>query len=261
MVPLLAGIAILAHRFLGVEFSSLGFYPTIIALTIYGIMPMLRNTVIGILGVDPAMTEAARGMGMTHGQILRKVELPLAAPVIIAGIRTATVWVVGTATLATPVGQRCLGNYIFSGLQTRNWIAVLFGCVSAAARGGRVRFLDRRPRTCRGRTAPRSRGGGRYNARVDLRVRPFCSRSGRLYAETPAREFGGRGRRGGAGGSEGECRRRRRASGPTIRIGSKAFTEQYILSGLIRWRLKRAGFHRPPDGKPGLGDRVRRLGE
>ncbi len=131
MVPLLAGIAILADRFLGVEFSALGFYPTIIALTLYGIMPMLRNTVTGILGVDPAMIEAARGMGMTPGQMLRKVELRLAAPVIIAGIRTATVWVVGTATLATPVGQRCLGNYIFRGLQTRNWIAVLFGCVSA----------------------------------------------------------------------------------------------------------------------------------
>jgi len=71
-------------------------------------------------------------VGMTERQVLRRVQLPLAAPVIIAGIRTATVWVVGIATLATPVGQRCLGNYIFAGLQTRNWTAVMFGVVAAA---------------------------------------------------------------------------------------------------------------------------------
>src|SRR5262249_9058399 len=82
---------------------------------------------------DPVAIEAARGMGMAPWQLLRVVELPLAAPVIAAGIRTASVWTVGTATLATPIGQPCLGNYIFAGLQTRNWSMLLIGVVAAAA--------------------------------------------------------------------------------------------------------------------------------
>ena len=69
---------------------------------------------------------------MTERQSLFMVELPLALPVIMAGIRTAAVWVIGTATLATPIGQTSLGNYIFSGLQTQNWVSVLFGCAAAA---------------------------------------------------------------------------------------------------------------------------------
>ncbi len=77
--------------------------------------------------------EAARGVGMTPRQSLFRVELPLAMPVIMAGIRTSAVWVIGTATLSTPVGQTSLGNYIFSGLQIENWVSVLFGCVSAVA--------------------------------------------------------------------------------------------------------------------------------
>ena len=69
---------------------------------------------------------------MTPRQSLFMVELPLALPVIMAGIRTAAVWVIGTATLSTPIGQTSLGNYIFAGLQTQNWVFVLFGCVAAA---------------------------------------------------------------------------------------------------------------------------------
>src|SRR6202041_1289844 len=80
----------------------------------------------------PAIVEAARGVGMTDRQRLFMVELPLAAPVIMAGVRTAAVWTIGAATLATPVGQTSLGNYIFTGLQTENWVFVLFSCVSAA---------------------------------------------------------------------------------------------------------------------------------
>jgi len=116
----------------GLGLAAFGFYPAVIALTLYSFLPILRNTVTGIDGVDPAMVEAARGMGMTERQMLLKVQLPLAAPVIIAGIRTSTVWIVGIATLATPVGQRCLGNFIFTGLQTRNWLMVMFGVVGAA---------------------------------------------------------------------------------------------------------------------------------
>ena len=84
-------------------------------------------------GLDPAVLMAAKGVGMTPRQSLFKVELPLAAPLILAGIRTATVWVVGITTLSTPIGQTSLGNYIFTGLQTENWVFVLFGCVAAAA--------------------------------------------------------------------------------------------------------------------------------
>ncbi|MFW6060658.1 MAG: ABC transporter permease, partial [Phycisphaeraceae bacterium] len=100
--------------------SAFGFLPALVALTLYSMLPILRNTVTGLLGVDPASIEAARGLGMTSFQRLWRVELPLALPVIIAGVRTAAVWVVGTATLSTPVGQASLGNYLFSGLQTQN---------------------------------------------------------------------------------------------------------------------------------------------
>lgn len=112
--------------------SQIGFLPAFIALVLYSMLPILRNTVTGILGVDASLIEAARGIGMTESQRLLRVELPLALPVIIAGIRTAAVWVVGTATLSTPVGATSLGNYIFGGLQTQNFTAVLVGCVAAA---------------------------------------------------------------------------------------------------------------------------------
>ena len=78
------------------------------------------------------LLEAAQGVGMTPRQSLFTVELPLALPVMMAGIRTAAVWVIGTATLSTPIGQTSLGNYIFAGLQTQNWVFVLFGCLAAA---------------------------------------------------------------------------------------------------------------------------------
>src|SRR5256886_17153861 len=95
-------------------------------------LPVLRNTIPGVRGVEPAILEAAQGVGMTPRQSLFTVELPLALPVMMAGIRTAAVWVIGTATLSTPIGQTSLGNYIFAGLQTQNWVFVLFGCLAAA---------------------------------------------------------------------------------------------------------------------------------
>ncbi|MCX5743746.1 MAG: ABC transporter permease, partial [Proteobacteria bacterium] len=118
MVPVLAATGLL---------SPFGFPPAVIALTLYAILPILRNAVTGLRGVDPAIVDAARGMGMAPGQIMRQVQLPLAAPVIAAGLRTATVWTVGAATLATPIGQACLGNYLFTGLQTRNFAMLLVG--------------------------------------------------------------------------------------------------------------------------------------
>ena len=116
-----------------VPLIGFGFMPAFVALLLYSMLPIVRNTVTGLMNVDARMIEAARGLGMTPGQQLLRVELPLALPLIIAGVRTATIWVIGIATLSTPVGQPSLGNFIFSGLQTRNWTAVLFGCIGAAA--------------------------------------------------------------------------------------------------------------------------------
>src|SRR5262245_19845887 len=130
--PLLLGISAVTGPVFGFSLPALGFLPTVMALTLYAMLPILRNGVAGLAGVDPAVIEAADAVGMTPRQRLFRVEVPLAAPVVMAGIRTAAVWTIGTATLSTSVGQTSLGNYIFSGLQTENWIFVLFGCVVAA---------------------------------------------------------------------------------------------------------------------------------
>jgi osmoprotectant transport system permease protein len=130
--PLLLALSAASAALFGRGFSALGFLPSLLALTLYSMLPILRNAVAGLQGVDADVREAAAGVGMTNRQMLLEVELPLAAPVIMAGVRTAAVWVIGTATLSTPVGQTSLGNYIFSGLQTENWVSVLFGCAAAA---------------------------------------------------------------------------------------------------------------------------------
>jgi osmoprotectant transport system permease protein len=127
-IPSLALLALMVLLLAG----RVGFLPAFVALTLYSVLPILANTVLGIKGIEPRLTEAARGLGMSERQMLFRVELPLAAPVIIAGIRTATVLVVGTATLATEVGETTLGNYIFQGLNTRDHSATVFGCVCAA---------------------------------------------------------------------------------------------------------------------------------
>src|SRR6476661_7415877 len=131
--PLLLAMAALSERVVGKSFSALGFLPSVLALALYSMLPVLRNTVTGLNGVDTRLSEAARVVGVRKWRLLRDIELPLALPVIMAGIRTSAVWVIGTATLATPIGQTSLGNYIFAGLQTQNWVFVIFGCVAAAA--------------------------------------------------------------------------------------------------------------------------------
>lgn len=132
LVQTIPSIALLAIM-VAVLGGTIGYRPAFIALLVYSMLPILRNTLTGLQGVDPAMTEAARGVGMTARQTLWQVQLPLALPVILAGIRTATVWVVGITTLSTPVGAPSLGNYIFSGLQLRDWPQVYFGCFFAMA--------------------------------------------------------------------------------------------------------------------------------
>lgn len=111
---------------------GIGFTPAVIALTIYGLLPILRNTYTGILGVNPASTEAGIGMGMTSLQVLFMVELPLALSVIMAGIRTATVLLIGVATLAALIGAGGLGDLIFRGISMANQELILAGALPAA---------------------------------------------------------------------------------------------------------------------------------
>ena len=111
---------------------GIGRLPAIIALFLYSLLPIIRNTFTGISQVDPAVREAARGMGMTDWQMLRQVELPLAMSVIIAGVRVATVISVGTATIAAAIGAGGLGVYIFRGLRMNDDTLILAGAVPAA---------------------------------------------------------------------------------------------------------------------------------
>jgi len=105
----------------------------ILALALYALLPLIRNTYADIQGVDPAIVEAGRGMGMTDRQLLFQVELPLALGVIIAGVRVATVISVGLATIAAAIGAGGLGEYIFRGLAMVNNQVILAGAIPAAA--------------------------------------------------------------------------------------------------------------------------------
>lgn len=163
---------------------------------------------------------------MTPSQVLWKVELPLAAPVIIAGIRTATVWVVGIATLATPVGQRCLGNYIFRGLQTRNWTAVVFGCIAAALL---AILLDLLLGAFEKAVKDRKRNLGLAAAAALLVILATG-----ILAPSATEWLASRAEEGGA--------EERGGTRQVVWVGSKTFTEQYILAALITRVLEEAGF-------------------
>jgi osmoprotectant transport system permease protein len=104
----------------------------ILALTLYALLPLIRNTYVGIRGVDAAVVDAARGMGMTDRQVLLQVQLPLALGVIIAGIRVATVICVGLATIAAAIGAGGLGEFIFRGLAMVSDSVILAGAIPAA---------------------------------------------------------------------------------------------------------------------------------
>jgi osmoprotectant transport system permease protein len=219
--PLLLALAALSERLVGASFSALGFLPSVLALALYSMLPVLRNTVAGLNGLDPSLRDAARVVGMRPAQSLREIELPLALPVIMAGIRTSAVWVIGTATLSTPIGQTSLGNYIFTGLQTQNWVYVSFGCVAAAVLALAVdQLLALMEHGVRARSRARVLAGGAGLALVVL------------AALVPLR----------AGA---------RAS---YVVGTEPFTEQSVLGALIGQRLAAAGL--PASRRDGLGSAV-----
>ncbi|HVC41429.1 MAG TPA: ABC transporter permease [Candidatus Saccharimonadales bacterium] len=121
------GLLVLLFAILG-----LGVAPTVIALVVYGLLPVLRNTVTGIQGVDPAAVDAARGMGMTHWQALMRVQVPLASPLVFAGLRTALVLIIGTATLGNFIGGGGLGDVIAAGINNSDRM-VFVGAVMVAS--------------------------------------------------------------------------------------------------------------------------------
>lgn len=126
---------------LSMTYLGIGFQPSVFALWLYALLPILRNTYTGINEVDPAIIEAARGMGMTDTQILFRIELPLALNIIFAGIRTSTVINVGTAALATFIGVRNLGLPIAAGLRVSRHNMVLVGGVLTAVFAIGVDFI------------------------------------------------------------------------------------------------------------------------
>lgn len=109
-IPALALLAIM------IPFFGIGKLPAIIALFLYSLMPILRNTYVGLMGVNPDTIDSARGLGMTNMQLILKVDIPLAMPVIMAGIRLSAIYVIAWATLASYIGAGGLGDFIFNGL-------------------------------------------------------------------------------------------------------------------------------------------------
>lgn len=222
MVPLLGG--------------QIGFWPAFTALTLYSILPILRNTIVGLRGVDAEVREAALAVGMTSRQRLFDVDLPLSAPVIVAGLRTASVWVVGAATLATPVGAQSLGGYIFQGLQTRNWGSVIFGCIASAALAlvlDQVIALFEKAAIRRSRALVAAGAAGLLLVLAPLAI-------GAAMAPSQA--------------IPGDAASNGPLAGRTIVVGAKTFTEQYILADVIRRTLEEQGAR--VEVRQGLGSNV-----
>lgn len=189
--------------------SPLGFLPSLLALALYALLPILRNAVTGLQAVEPAMVEAADGVGMTALQKLWLVEAPLASTTIMAGVRTAAVWTIGAATLSTTVGQPSLGDLIFAGLQTQNWSLVLAGCIAAAGLAISVDLL-----------LGLIESGIRWRKHRRIWLAAIALTLGLAAALWPAPA----------------------SDRPVVTIGAKRFSEQYVLARLIGRRLEAAGY-------------------
>lgn len=132
-IPSLALVALIVIIFALINFPTIGIWPAVVALVLYALLPILRNTYTSIKHIDPSIVEVARGMGMKPHQILLLVELPLSLPVIMSGIRISTVWTIGIATLVGLIGAGGLGNLIIKGLRTIQMDYLLAGTLPAAA--------------------------------------------------------------------------------------------------------------------------------
>lgn len=209
--PLLLSLSALV----GGGIPALGFLPSLLALALYAVLPILRNGVTGLASLDPALREAADGLGMTASQKLWWIEAPLVAPIVMAGIRTAAVWTIGAATLSTTVGQPSLGDPIFAGLQIQDWTLVLAGCLAAATLAliadGVLALIEWG--VAQGRRLPLLAGAAMLALGVSAAV---ASVAGFGQAASHGRQ--------------------------TITIGAKNFSEQFILARLIGDRLEAAGF-------------------
>jgi osmoprotectant transport system permease protein len=210
-IPALALLAAMVPLLSALGLPGIGVLPAFVGLVLYSLLPILHATVSGLHSVPASVVEAARGVGMTSRQRLLQVELPLALPLVVAGIRTAAVWTVGLATLATPVGATSLGNFIFAGLQTRNTPAILTGCVAAALL---ALLLDALVRSAAIGLRQRTRAPLVVSAAVVLALAGWAWSAG----TEPA----------GAGRS-------------AVRVGGKTFTEQYVLAEILAETARRAG--------------------
>ena len=215
-IPSLAMLA-----FLLALLSRIGALPAIVALTLYAFLPIVRNTFTGLGGVAPEVTEAARGVGMTPGQRLAMVELPLAVPVILAGIRTAAVISVGIATLSAFIGAGGLGEFVIRGLSMNNIPLVLLGAVPAAILALLVNFAIGAAEWGLRPTRQSEKGAWKP------KLKPLALASPAMLIAfgvvTSLVELSPTAPRPGDGS----------ATAGSIRIGSKEFTEQYILGELM----------------------------
>jgi len=224
-VPSLAILALIVALLGG----RIGFLPAFIALTLYCMLPIVRNTVSGIESVSEDVINAAKGIGMSPPQILMQVKLPLALPIIIAGVRTATVWTVGLATLSTLVGATSFGNFIFIGLQTRNLVALTVGSLASAALAialdaliGAIQWLAEQ--RAHATSSPHL---NRVRAVVAVCFVLFTATATYSLLPKPQADFV---------------------------VGGKPFTEQYIIASLLTTELENAGFR--VEQRLGLGSDV-----
>lgn len=211
-IPSLAMLAMLLAAL-----GKIGMVPAIIALTLYALLPMVRNTVTGIDGVPPEIAEAARGIGMTQRQELWMVRMPLAAPVIVAGIRTAAVVGVGIATLSAFIGAGGLGQFINRGLALSNTSLILLGAIPAALLALVVDFSIATVQWAVKRRRAEEMHRSASVLKAIALIQPFVLVAAGFLAAYPHVIFG----RGGTVSTENPS--------AVIRIGSKAFSEQFIL--------------------------------
>ena len=205
-----------------VSFIGIGAKAAIIALALYALLPVIRNTVTGILGIDPKVREAATAMGMTEGQILRLVELPLAMPVMLTGIRIAVVICVGVATVAAAVGAGGLGTYIFRGLRQNDNNLLLAGAIASA-------LLALLCDLAIGQVERSYRIGEHSNA---VRGKVIGATIATAFVAVIALSFIPQSSVGTARFSTGS---------QVIRVGSKDFTESVILAEVLAQMLERQG--------------------